>query len=408
MRHSSYRKLSRRVLRWGASTGLFAAATMASSVAFAGRGNPVGFAGTAITGVPLNTVIYVDPLTLHIDVLSLSPSGWTAPVDLFTNLYFTTQTQSQLMVNAEFANVSPFLWTSTTTLPFVGADGNVYEMGEYLVPGLDTPPGALTPTSNVSGYERSDGVATIDFTGDGDLVEVELGEKNPTSSDLTVMKGAPPAYTWNVEGVGTLSADPFGYVRTDGVNAIVYVGWDSNIREESLSGGTWGSGNLTQLSGSVVPADPRSPIWAYARNDGVNSVVFLGNDNHIHEIYLSPTGWRSGDLSVQSGDYAGISPPVAYARGDGTNSVLSLDTNGDIHEYYLSPGASHWQAANLTQNLHAIAVQTNTLPNFAPAFSVSGYVRTDNVNAVVYRGINGHIVEMSLAPGGAWAVNNLL
>jgi hypothetical protein len=80
---------------------------------------------------------------------------------------------------------------------------------------------------------------------------------------------------------------------------VVYRGFDSDIHELSLNPGAsdWQTADLTNLAGAPSAAgDPA----AYARFDNVNSVVYRGFDEHIHELYLdSGAGvWQTADLSA--------------------------------------------------------------------------------------------------------------
>lgn len=391
MRLSS-RKITTGV-RWGLAAGLLAATT----TAHAGVGDPIGFVGIDYNGSTTNTVLYVDPATRDVEALFLEASGWTFAGD--TNDLPGGQGHLQ-SVSAAYPYLSAYrspAGSGPVYLWYVGTDGNLTENNTYIL-GTDY---GVRVTSSVSAYRRGDGVDTAVYTDAGDLFEYSSGAPH----DMTAQLGAPSAYLWT-DGSILRSADPYGYVRGDGKSAIVYVGTNGHIYEWSLSGNTWNGGDLTALSGSVLLADPRDPVRAYLRSDGVDSVVFLGSDRHIHEIYLSPTGWRSGDLSQQSGNFNGVNSPGGYARSDGTNSVLSLDATGNIIEYTLAPGASQWTADNLTAYLHAVTVQPSA-PAGMPLAPPSAYVRSDNVNAVVYRGTNGHIVELSLPKGGWWSANNL-
>lgn len=61
----------------------------------------------------------------------------------------------------------------------------------------------------------------------------------------------------------------------------------------------------------------------YARSDNVNSVVYRGQDNHIHELYLAPgASWQAGDLTAITGAALAEGDSRGYARSDGVNSVV--------------------------------------------------------------------------------------
>jgi hypothetical protein len=95
---------------------------------------------------------------------------------------------------------------------------------------------------------------------------------------------------------------------------------------------------------------------AYVRSDNVNSVVYRGADNAIHEIFLPLGGaaWQSADpdLSAQSGAPAAVEDPVGYVRSDRVNSVvypfIFNETDNNILEIFLPLGGAAWQSADLS------------------------------------------------------------
>jgi hypothetical protein len=88
--------------------------------------------------------------------------------------------------------------------------------------------------------------------------------------------------------------------------------------------------------------------------------------------------------------------PAGYRRSDNVNAVVYRGSNGHIYELYL--GATGWSFGDLSVSAGA--------PNAAG--NPAGYRRSDNVNAVVYRGSNGHIYELYLVPGApGWSVGQI-
>src|SRR5262249_4904841 len=120
---------------------------------------------------------------------------------------------------------------------------------------------------------------------DNDIHELALNQ-GPfswawTVSDLSAGKGGGPA-----------ASDPFGYIRGDAQNTVVYRNTSNHIIE--LSGAGWVANDLTAQKGA--PNATGSPS-AYLRSDAVSSIVFLAADGHVHELYMSQSGfWNQGDL----------------------------------------------------------------------------------------------------------------
>jgi len=112
-------------------------------------------------------------------------------------------------------------------------------------------------------------------------------------ADLSALTGAPDV-------AGAVAA----YVRSDGVNSVIYTGYDGHIHEIYLTGGIWRHGDPSLITGAV-PATGSSNLSSdpagYVRSDGVNSVVYCGWGYHIYELYLTGGNWQTGDLSALAG-----------------------------------------------------------------------------------------------------------
>jgi hypothetical protein len=81
------------------------------------------------------------------------------------------------------------------------------------------------------------------------------------------------------------AAGPMGYVRGDGVTAVVYPGL-GRMHELTLVDDHWVHTDLSRATGTAT--DSGYP-FAYVRSDGVSSVVYSGSDGHIHELTLPRT-----------------------------------------------------------------------------------------------------------------------
>lgn len=257
------------------------------------------------------------------------------------------------------------------------------------------------------------------------------------------------------------------YVRSDGVNSVVYMGNDFHIHEVALvPGHDWRAYDLTENSGAgLVGGD----LAAYVRSDGVNAVLYSSLASSSPKVvpnYLYELSWKVGDkqwnarnLSQDAGVPAAWFPTnqVGFARSDGWNTVIFI-TEGDqgffiIGELALAPGAAHWTAGNLegSSNVTGIAAcyyhnsgrtavyvgsltDADETPHIfqSPVYPFVGrldrdlnlavpaaalpfgiakpacYVRSDGVTAVVYGGIDqDSIHELVYLPGG-WQVGGQL
>ena len=187
-----------------------------------------------------------------------------------------------------------------------------------------------------------------------------------------------------------LAPDVIGYVRSDGRNAVIYRSSNDLVIEILSESGGWVVNSLLHFAGAQVGVEKGSP-FPYRRSDGCNTVIYIGNDNHIHELANCGGGWGDYDLSAYTGDTtAPSSDPWAYRRSDGWNSIVYVATDGKMHElaFHSSFG---WGAFILPASF----------PSFGLARRPSGYVRADGLNAVVYIDTDANVHEL-LLQGGGW------
>jgi hypothetical protein len=240
--------------------------------------------------------------------------------------------------------------------------------------------GAPDAASDPYGYVRSDGISSVLYTGgDGHIHELRL-EGGWIWADLTAIAGTPAA----------LHLAPIGYVRGDGINAIVYyASSNSHIIELRLED-SWQTADLTDLTGAPLP---RSSPSAYVRSDGVSTINYAGADYHVHDLRLE-SGWIWSDLTAITGAPETEGRPCGYVRSDGVNAIVyatAAPYAGHIFEIRLSNG---WHYYELT------SVSGADLGD-APV----GHVRADGVSAVVYQSIEAgwRIQEFWLDRAWHWA-----
>jgi hypothetical protein len=235
------------------------------------------------------------------------------------------------------------------------------------------------------GYVRSDGVNAVVYQGpDRHIYELALYPGGWDRTDLTTLAGAPLVLS-DVDV-------PAPYVRSDGVSAVVYRGPDYEIFELELLADGWHVQNLLRPSGfPVAISSPRG----YVRSDGFNAVVYVGYGDHVYEFALYADGWHLGDLSAQFGAPSAGPPNVwPYVRSDGFNAVVYFGAARHIYELGLY--GDGWHAQDLTAYAGAPSAYSRTVP----------YVRSDGFNAVLYYDRDGHIYELGLY-GDGWHAQDL-
>lgn len=239
--------------------------------------------------------------------------------------------------------------------------------------------GSPDAASDPFGYVRSDGISAVIYTGaDGHIHELRL-EGGWIWADLTTIAVAPLA-----------AGRAIAYVRADRINAIVYVAaYDAHIIELRLDGG-WLWADLTALTLAPLSMSALSP---YVRSDGISTINYTGYDGHIHDIRLE-TGWIWADLTQISSAPGTGTRPFGYVRGDGINAIVyatSGTDSGRVIELRLDNGWEHYELTSV--------------PNAVRGYLPVGYVRADGISTVVYRGEDFHIREIRLET--AWLAADL-
>jgi hypothetical protein len=197
----------------------------------------------------------------------------------------------------------------------------------------------------------------------------------------------------------SLAAGPSGYVTPlDSTLRVVFCGADAHLHEIRLVPGSgWSYDDLTvHASAPLAAGSPRGYVSPF---DHVPRVVYRGDDGHVHEISLNRAGvWSTGDLSALLGAPDAVGDPSEYVTPlDRTARVVFRGADGHIHEISLAPGAG-WSYGDLTAHSGAPDAAGNPW----------GYVSLrDETPRVVFRRADGHIHEISLAPHG-WSAKDLI
>ncbi|MBB5343679.1 hypothetical protein [Tunturibacter empetritectus] len=221
-----------------------------------------------------------------------------------------------------------------------------------------------------------------------------------------------PSYNWvdndltQLSGNGIAPADGSAldaYFGPDNGQHINFIGTDGHVRELYLAlGGQWINNDLTQLSKGILPL-PNTPLDGYVDQDGGQHVNFIGNDNHVHELFIPSHGhWIDNDLIHKSGDGIGPrpnSPLDGYIDADNGQHVNFIDTDGHVRELYITPHGQ-WVNNDLIQKSgNGIAPSRNS--------TLCGYLGPDNGQHVNFIGTDGHVRELYITPHGQWVNNDL-
>jgi hypothetical protein len=264
-------------------------------------------------------------------------------------------------------------------------------------------PGNPVMTGRASVYVRSDGINAVLYrTTDGEIRELSLSGGTWTTRDLSGY--AAPGFT--------ASGDPAAYIRSDGTSVVVYrsvnfAAGTSELIELSapLSGPTsqtWNVTHLTNITGAAAPAGDAS---AHVRSDGLSSVVYRSAAGHVLELFSSDgltwTGgdpWQNAWQNVSGTHVLAAGNPFGFTDGNGSNAIAYRGTDNHVYELYLAGNV--WQVADLTT-----ITGNGTNPTTFAAGDPFAYVRAEGTTAIVFRTQGNEVFEYSL--GSNWSSADL-
>jgi hypothetical protein len=197
--------------------------------------------------------------------------------------------------------------------------------------------------SALHGYRLGDDSQHVNYIGiDNHIHELYIHTGTGwVDNDLTALARAVPPTT-------NTALD--GYRLSDGSQHVNYIGIDNHIHELYIHAHAgWVDNDLTTLAGAVPPTT-NTALDGYRLGDDSQHVNYIGTDNHIHELYIhAHAGWIDNDLTT----LARAVPPTTntaldgYRLGDDSQHVIYIGTDNHIHELYIHTGAG-WVDNDLT------------------------------------------------------------
>ena len=190
-----------------------------------------------------------------------------------------------------------------------------------------------------------------------------------------------------------------GYATTfNNQQHVNFIGNDNHVYELFYDGNQWHHNNLTSLAGAPA-ADPASSLDGYETAfNSQQHVNFLGPDNHVHELYYS-NGWQHNDLT----NAAGAPPATPGSDIDGYATTFNqqqhvnfVGSDNHVHELYFENG---WRHNDLTSQAGAPEARAGSpLDGYETAFNSQQHVN--------FIGNDGHIHELYF-DGNDWRHNDL-
>jgi Abnormal spindle-like microcephaly-assoc'd, ASPM-SPD-2-Hydin/Fungal fucose-specific lectin len=285
---------------------------------------------------------------------------------------------------------------------FIGTDKYVHELdiaagGIWDDNDLTTLAGAVPPipTSALAGFRLSNDSKHVYFIGT-DNHAYELYFTVATGwvfNDLTSLAHA-------VRPAANSAID--GHRLSDDSKHVFFIGTDNHVHELFIAGGgRWADNDLTALAGAgAKPPTPTSALTSYRLSDDSQHVLFIGTDNHVHELFIDGGSWADNDLTALAG--AGAVPPIhtsaltGYPLSNDSQHVFFIGTDSHVHE--LDIAGAGWNEHDLTTLAGAVAP--------TPSSGLTGYRLGDNSKHVFFIGTDNHVHELFIA-GAGWLDNDL-
>lgn len=217
---------------------------------------------------------------------------------------------------------------------YIGANYHVYELFYSRSSWADNDLTMLsggskaTTASALDGYIGSDGSIHVNFIGSNQDIHELYFASGWVDNDLTALsKGTKAVHSSLLDG----------YWGSDGSVHVNYIGANYHVYELYFSPAThhWVDQDLTVKS-KGVPAAVGSALVGSLGTDGVEHVNYIGNNQHIHELYYSGSNWSDADLTAKTnGTLAAAGSPVdSYLGNDGSEHINYIGTDQHIHEIF--------------------------------------------------------------------------
>jgi hypothetical protein len=367
--------------------------------------------GSSRTGDPVayarsdgNSAVVHRSTDAHVHELSLGTGSWAAG-DLSQAQPFTGNVgsappafgRSTAYVRSDRSNAVVYRTTSGSLI-------EVALTSNWFWRNLTSAASAPATAGEPAAYVRTDGVSAVVYRdGVGNIRELTPVGDSPSGGWKQTNLSAVPAQITSQAPVAASNLS--AYLRSDHFNSIVYRGPDNHIYELfSRNGVNWDFGfpwaNAWAANGSSAPVAAAGNPFGYVRHDGTNAILYRGTDNHVYELWMSSTGWQVGDvtgLAHAASWQLAAGDPSGYVRADGTTAVVYRSVSGDIMEVPLN-STTGWQTVGDLSSWGG-----NAWLGLAAGDPVP-YVRADGTNSVVFRDASNRVRELTMTGPGwqAW------
>ena len=234
---------------------------------------------------------------------------------------------------------------------------------------------------------------------DGHLHQLRWQGGTWKDHDLTLEVGGPSVAADQAGAVQNMLGDPFGYAFLG--QHIVYEGEDHHIHWLSwdIDNG-WQHTDLFSFPTTAdAPLALQAPTAYGFRSERTHHVLYVGFDQHVHELWRDLQTWHHHDLTLAARAPLAADQATGFAvDSERSQFVHYRGTDGHIHQLRWSNGV--WQPLDLTDKIGGPLALSGARP--------TGYLfPSDGTLHVNYLGVDGHIHEYWRDDGNGWHHNDL-
>jgi hypothetical protein len=299
-------------------------------------------------------------------------------------------------------------WDDTPRVPFLGLDLWTHEFK------LDSNGWTVTNLSQLAGYEfppsgdvwnpitlpfpyiTPDNVARLVYSATLNLNSFHVHELSYDPSNATPEWGYNDLNSIAIAGgwdAPDSNSAPFGYVSGDNIARAVYIDIPNNdvqeLRLESLETSNWICANLCSPSlANAPPGNVGTNPTAYVTPDAIGRVLYVGADQHGHELRLASnqSPWVHTDLTQSSAALTNVNS-MLWGYYDGVPRAVYVGTDNHLHQFSYENG--NWTDQDVFENVA-------NLPTTAMAATEYGWsspyvFESSGMWGILYGGTDQHV-----------------
>lgn len=188
------------------------------------------------------------------------------------------------------------------------------------------------------------------------------------------------------------------FVSSNGLPNLVYEDERRHIEQLFYMDHHWSANDLT-IAAHLHLTMPGSGLCSFVLADGMPSVVYVNDADHVIQVFYQESKWQMNDLTKASqAPMAGHSSALSsLVISQQSPSVFFVDKSGHVDQLFFQD--HRWQVNDLTVNAHGpLPVITSGLSSFTQSDGLPSVVYVDqrqHINVLSYKDNNWHVKDLS-------------